>query len=67
VAESDLALARYYERIGSDFGTRVHAERALAEAQEAGSDELIAACQQVLAGVAAPAAAPPPPGAGGGR
>lgn len=35
LAESDLILSRYYRRTGSSFGSRMHAERALAEATQA--------------------------------
>ncbi len=36
LAENDLVHARYYRRVGSDFGTRIHAQRALGIADAAG-------------------------------
>jgi hypothetical protein len=36
LADSDLVLARYYQRTGTAFGWRTHAERALSYAQKAG-------------------------------
>ena len=34
--ENDMSLSRYYARIGSAFGARLHADRALAQAEGAG-------------------------------
>ncbi len=40
LTRSDLGLARYYRRIGNPFGARLHAERALAEAELTSLEEL---------------------------
>ncbi|MEW6071126.1 MAG: hypothetical protein AB1726_00845 [Planctomycetota bacterium] len=64
LAANDLVVARYYERIRSPFGARVHAERALEEANAGGAEREAAAAQALLASLpppAEPAGAPPPP------
>ncbi len=56
LVESDLILARYYRRIRTPEGVRVHAERALSTAREAGFESQAAEAQELLEGVSA---APP--------
>jgi len=46
---NDLYLARYYARLGSVFGTRLHAERALRTAEAARLDEAAAEARAILA------------------
>ena len=63
LAHSDRILARYYDQIGNPVGTRLHAERALVEAREAGFEPGVASAQAILDELA-PAAevAEPEPG-----
>jgi hypothetical protein len=56
LTRNDLVLAAYYLRIGSTFGARIHTERALHRAEEAGLEGLVAQAQRELA--ALPAEAP---------
>jgi hypothetical protein len=56
LTENDLILAAYYRRTGAPFGTRIHCERALRRAQEAGLAELASRAREGLA--ALPAASP---------
>ncbi len=49
LADSDLYLSRYYSRIENPFGARMHAERALAEAAEAGDEARIEEARALLA------------------
>jgi len=49
LARSDLYLARYYETIGNALGLRLHAERALGEAQGGGDQALAAEAGALLA------------------
>ena len=52
LAANDLHHARYYRRIGSPFGARLHAQRALEEAVAAGSAEREAEARGILEAVA---------------
>lgn len=52
---SDLGLARYYDRIHSPFGARIHAERALREAESADLDEDATVARALLASLPADA------------
>lgn len=54
LASSDLILARYYRTWGSDFGTRLHAERALRTADAAQLEEAAAEARAILAKVPEP-------------
>ena len=58
LVRSDLGLARYYERTGRSYGVRIHAERALRTAQDAGLTEEARAARELLDGAGAPGAAP---------
>ncbi len=53
LTRNDLILARYYERIGSPFGAKIHSERALQRAQEAGITDLADAARELLAALPA--------------
>ncbi len=53
LTRNDLVLAHYYERIGSPFGTKIHSERALQRAQEAGITDLADAARELLASLPA--------------
>lgn len=46
LARSDLAIARFYTRIGERYGAVLHAERALEEAQTTSDEKLIAAASE---------------------
>jgi len=59
LAESDLSLARYYERIDSDEGKKLHARRALAIALRADLDEQSRIARELL-GPVAPEPGPAP-------
>ena len=48
LADNDLYLSHYYRRIGNPFGARVHAQRALDDATEAGDPGLVARATEVL-------------------
>ena len=48
---NDLGVARFYVRIDSDFGARRHAERALAQARQAGDEALEGDAQAILDGL----------------
>ncbi len=48
LVESDLGIARFYERIDRGWGARFHAQRALELAREAGDVTRIAACERLL-------------------
>ncbi len=48
LTENDLILARYFHRIGSPLGARIHSERALRRAEEAGIADLVAQAKRVL-------------------
>ncbi len=48
-----MILARYYDRIRSPFGARIHAERALRAAENAGLEEGAAAARTLLASLPA--------------
>ena len=48
LANSDLIVARHYRRKRSTFGTRIHAERALVEARNAGDETLMREAQALL-------------------
>jgi outer membrane protein assembly factor BamD (BamD/ComL family) len=41
LCDSDLMIARFYERVGAEHGTRYHALRAAEEARSAGDDERV--------------------------
>ena len=53
LAESDLSLARYYERIESEEGKKLHARRALATAMRANLDEQTRIAREMLGGESA--------------
>ena len=53
LVSSDMILARYYDRIRSPFGARIHAERALRAAENAGLEEGAAAARTLLASLPA--------------
>jgi len=46
--ENDLSVARFYKRIHQDFGARMHADRALADARAAGLHDAEAKAQALL-------------------
>lgn len=48
LGQSDLLIARFYRKVDVPFGQRYHAERALAEAQEAGDEGRAAQAQALL-------------------
>ena len=48
LAHGDLIVARHYRRYHADFGTRIHAERALAEATRAAHEEYAAEARALL-------------------
>lgn len=66
LSDNDLIVSRFYHRVDNVFGARSHAERAVAEAREAGDDERVAKAEHWLAELppappaesAAPALAP---------
>ena len=66
LSDNDLIVSRFYHRVDNVFGARSHAERAVAEAREAGDDERVAKAERWLAELplappaesAAPALAP---------
>ncbi len=66
LASSDLILARYGERIDNTFGARMHAERALEEATEAGAEKEAAEARALLDSLP-PAREPEPSEEGGGE
>jgi outer membrane protein assembly factor BamD (BamD/ComL family) len=49
LAESDLSIAAFYDRVGNAFGVRFHAERAREEAAEARDGERVARAEALLA------------------
>jgi outer membrane protein assembly factor BamD (BamD/ComL family) len=49
LARSDLVVARFYERIESPWGARLHAERALEEARTGGADQELREAEELLA------------------
>jgi outer membrane protein assembly factor BamD (BamD/ComL family) len=49
LAESDLSIAAFYDRVGNAFGTRYHAQRALELAAEAGDGARVARAERMLA------------------
>jgi len=61
LVENDLAIAEFYRRIDSDFGARMHAERAAVQAQELAPGSDLA--ERARAFSEALAAAAPQPGA----
>jgi len=61
LAESDLVLSRYYDRIGNPFGARMHAERAAVEAEEAGAKDAVKEARELLDALGpAPGSTPEP-------
>lgn len=48
---NDLGVARFYVRIDNDYGARRHAERALAQARQAGDASLTADAEAILSGL----------------
>jgi outer membrane protein assembly factor BamD (BamD/ComL family) len=48
LCESDLSIARYYQRLGNPFGASYHAERALKLAQQGLGEKLVARAQNML-------------------
>jgi outer membrane protein assembly factor BamD (BamD/ComL family) len=48
LVDSDLSVARYYRKVDQAFGARLHAERALAVANQTGDERVIARAKQVL-------------------
>lgn len=48
LAVSDLTIAEFHVTVGSDFGARLHATRALAEASAAGDDARARRAQDIL-------------------
>ena len=57
IAVNDMILARYYDRIRSPFGSRIHAERALRTAEDAGLEEVAAEARAFLAALPSEAGA----------
>ncbi|MDP6539000.1 MAG: hypothetical protein QF903_09455 [Planctomycetota bacterium] len=51
LAASDIGIARFYERVDNPFGVRLHAERAVLEAERAGDEGLAARARELLAGL----------------
>ncbi|HED65182.1 MAG TPA: outer membrane protein assembly factor BamD [Planctomycetes bacterium] len=49
LARSDLILSRYYRKVNSPLGARLHAERSLAEAESAGAEEEAEEARALLA------------------
>ena len=49
LCDSDLHLAHYYDRVGNPFGARLHAARALTEAQAARDEGRMATARAALA------------------
>ncbi len=52
LAISDQVIARFYQRIGQAFGTRLHAQRALETARTIGDEQLVASSQRLLVAAA---------------
>lgn len=48
LVDNDLVIARFYERVGNNYGARRHASRAVLEAREAGDEERAKDAQQYL-------------------
>ncbi len=48
LATSDQVIARFYQRIGQAFGTRIHAQRALETARSIGDQQLVAQSERLL-------------------
>lgn len=61
LVENDLGVARFYRRTGHNFGARLHADRALVRAEEAGFSDLAEEASDLLASVAPEAAGPSAP------
>lgn len=55
LAESDLSIAAFYDRVGNTFGTRYHAQRARELALEAGDEGRVARAERLLASLPADA------------
>ena len=49
IAENDLIVARFYDRVDEPQGVRLHAERALDFAREAGAEDAIAEAERLIA------------------
>ena len=61
LVRNDLSVARFYRRTGHNFGARLHADRALARAEEAGFLDLAEQATEVLATTAPVAVGPAGP------
>lgn len=53
LCDSDLHLAHYYDRVGNPFGARLHAARALGEANAAADEARMAEAREALARIEA--------------